>query len=997
MEYTARSFAFMLFRGGVTMHRIPIIFLLLAFAFPALLFGEQAADPCAPPVFKIYKEKNMFNAQQEIWLGEVLDEQAVKGYDRIEDPDGYLQKLGERLVAQLPPTDRNYRFYIIDYPVVNAFSLGGSNIYIPRQMIAFLKNEDELAGLLGHEIGHVATHQIAIDITLLLRKALDIKEVGDRQDIFEKWNQFQDIEQKKHGGRRDEAWEEDEQRIADRIGLFVMMRAGYAPAQAARFFDRLAETQGKKGNFFTDLFGITSDESKRLRLLINKATPLPAPCVSAPTNTAEKFAAWQKAVISAKRLRREEKVEGILGKTELNPPLRGSIDYVQFSPDGKYLLVQDESSVFVLSREPLATLFQFDALHGQAIQSTPGLRNENYDAMADQSVQFTPDSRSVVFYDMELRVEKWDIETQSRTSVNEIALPRPCLRTSLSSTGEVLACLRLDRHAESYAADYYLLLIDVATGTTFFSKKIPSPDLADIYDFASQPLRLFPLLSFLNFNLGFSPDGHYFVLGSNKMAVAYDLQAHKEISVNHNVHRYTSSRFVFSRPETIIGLDSEHKDQAAVMNFPSGDIVESFPLKANNQPLVNIYGSEGKLMPAARGPYLLVSPAARWPMAVFDLERKQFLFGYKTPAVAIYGQTIAAEELGGRITLFGLFDKKPMGSVQLPISPLPPLAASEISPDGKWLALAGRTSGGVWNVSDGKLALDTATFTGAFFDQNQLFATFYKLEQQPKVERLDIGDRKEEVLYTVDLPDPRKKDGSVHHFVWQSGNLLIEEENKKLIELLGCIDCKLHIKAMDIRTNKMVWEHAFRNYVPKFFYSSAAGTLSLLYESQYSVKTEAKNDPALKPWFDRMPDKESLNLVEVLDPQSGKVLGAVFVDTGKTSVIPVTAINAGDTVLVYDTENRTHVFSLKSGQQRGKVVGKFLDISANGERMLVENGKGNCDLYDTSTLKSLAHFSFPSRPVEVEFVSDGTLLILVADQILYRLQVPGNAANASLH
>jgi len=64
--------------------------------------------------------------------------------------------------------------------------------------------------------------------------------------------------------------------------------------------------------------------------------------------------------------------------------------YIEFSPDGKYMLVQDESSIAVATREPLANLFRVDALDAHA-------------------AQFSPDSRSLVFYDKELRVEKWDV------------------------------------------------------------------------------------------------------------------------------------------------------------------------------------------------------------------------------------------------------------------------------------------------------------------------------------------------------------------------------------------------------------------------------------------------------------------------------------------------------------------------------------------------------------------------------------------------------------
>jgi hypothetical protein len=72
-----------------------LFFLLLV--LPSFAFSQQTNDSCTPPAFKIDKEKNMFNAQQEVWLGEILDDEVVKSYSKVEDPDGYLTKLGERL------------------------------------------------------------------------------------------------------------------------------------------------------------------------------------------------------------------------------------------------------------------------------------------------------------------------------------------------------------------------------------------------------------------------------------------------------------------------------------------------------------------------------------------------------------------------------------------------------------------------------------------------------------------------------------------------------------------------------------------------------------------------------------------------------------------------------------------------------------------------------------------------------------------------------------
>ena len=66
----------------------------------------------------------------------------------------------------------------------------GGRIYITRKLIAFARNEDELAGVLAHELGHLAARQTAADMTRAFKKVLGVTEVKDRRDIFEKYNQL---------------------------------------------------------------------------------------------------------------------------------------------------------------------------------------------------------------------------------------------------------------------------------------------------------------------------------------------------------------------------------------------------------------------------------------------------------------------------------------------------------------------------------------------------------------------------------------------------------------------------------------------------------------------------------------------------------------------------------------------------------------------------------------------------------------------------------------
>ncbi|MDP5052599.1 MAG: M48 family metalloprotease, partial [Congregibacter sp.] len=75
-----------------------------------------------------------------------------------EDPElqAYVDKIGQRLVAQSNMSDRTFSFSVIDAPEINAFATPGGFIYVNRGLIGYLNSEAELAGVIGHEIAHVA-------------------------------------------------------------------------------------------------------------------------------------------------------------------------------------------------------------------------------------------------------------------------------------------------------------------------------------------------------------------------------------------------------------------------------------------------------------------------------------------------------------------------------------------------------------------------------------------------------------------------------------------------------------------------------------------------------------------------------------------------------------------------------------------------------------------------------------------------------------------------
>ena len=371
----------------------------------------------------------------------------------------------------------------------------------------------------------------------------------------------------------------------------------------------------------------------------------------------------------------------------------------------------------MLSREPLTTLFRIDAVNAQW-------------------AQFSPDSKSVVVADDELRVQKWDIAAKDRIAINAVVLPGHCLNYAVSSNGAFLACMRQRKD------DLELELVEVNSGNMLFTKAMNWPVQVFSFMFVDQS-QLMKFRRPPNIRLQFSPDSRYLLVGTADSAVGYDLEARHEVGLPGRIKQMASSNFTFTPNNDLAGYNFQNPSHSQLVRFPSGDLVQEFPLEINGFKL------NGRLIAPAKGNYILVTPAAMHPIAAIDLDKKKLATGYKSPGMAIYGDLIAGEQLGGRIALFSLAEQKQLAGTQLPISYLPSLRASGFSPDGKWLAAAGETSGGIWNVETGERVLDTGTFAGGYFDEGKILATFSKLETRPKMVSLDPVAKTQTELFDI--------------------------------------------------------------------------------------------------------------------------------------------------------------------------------------------------------------------------------------------------------
>ncbi len=921
-------------------------------------YGQQPASPCDPPVLTASaRGANIFSEQQENDLGDAVAEHLQRTFRVIEDErlTAYLAAIGARITAQLPPTAIRFQFAIVDIPEANAFTLPGGRIYVARKLIAITESEDELAGVIAHETGHVMARHAAIEMTRIFRDVLGVTSVTDRKDIFEKYNRMVENAARKPKAFEGTERESDDQVGADQIGLYALAKAGYKPAAFATFFDRLAETKGQTGNFFSDLFGTTNPEARRLRVMLKTAAALPASCITSTVDRkAEDFLAWRASVVGFTGTGSREALHAVRTRVALEPPLRSEITSLKFSPDGRYILAQDDSGIAVLTREPLAPLFRIDAP-----EANPA--------------HFTPNSQLVVFCTPTGRVEEWDVATGKLSSAHEIYVRAGGLQMLLSPDARTLACLD---------GELSLLLFDVATGASVFQKQhfyIPNPVeilLVQLRNSGEEDEDV----DFNWINMDFSPDGKYFAAGarsattnfgggivSEVKALAVDLGTRQTVGLKGPVKKMLSGGFAFVSPARIVGVNIDDTSKSGIVGFPQGDNPEPFVL------------NPGTIAAASAGNYILKRPAADYPVGVMSLDTKEIILANKQSALDVYNDTFVSERQNGEIGVYALKTKSLITSVKLPPSPLVKLKAVAVSPDLSTIAVSQRLRGAVWNAETGERLFHVRGFRSGFFaDDGVLYAEFPKHDAAERtVMKMHIASRS-----SSNGPALAPEHESV------SGPFIITR--KALAGDLSELTDNVEITISDVRTKAKLWSRTFPREAPEVYVETGAETLVLLWQmSDEAATAEIKADPRLSQRLGlKKKEKEADYFLQVVDARTGKLMGQLIVETGLGSFDVADLFAVGGWVVVADTANRILIYSVASGEQKGKVFGTNAAINPAGTAMVVENAPGKLAFYTLPAMEKRDELAFGNPVVLAQYSRDGhRLFVLDSRQTVYVVDV----------
>ena len=155
--------------------------------------------------------------EQDILLGTALSGYFIQQYGGLyTDPalNAYVSEVGTNIAAYAEFQTYNYRFILLDTPIIDSFSLPDGTIGLTRGLLVLLADEAELASVIAHEIGHI-----------------------NARNSYE-WAQMY-FAALSNGGRTNVTYSEDQAIVADLLAMRYVSKAGYAPEAAGTFVDYL--------------------------------------------------------------------------------------------------------------------------------------------------------------------------------------------------------------------------------------------------------------------------------------------------------------------------------------------------------------------------------------------------------------------------------------------------------------------------------------------------------------------------------------------------------------------------------------------------------------------------------------------------------------------------------------------------------------------------------------------------------------------------------------
>src|SRR5256885_8133000 len=254
------------YRFGLKLLALQIAFAI--FLMPSSSFAQT----------KISYHSNKYKLSDDVKLGREAAAQAEQQFPLLRDArvDSYVSSVGRRLVNAIPPEFQHpefqYYFKVVNARDINAFALPGGPMYVNRGMIEAAKTEGEMAGVMAHELSHVALRHGTAQATKGQKYGTLAAIAGIAGTIATGNPGVGQLAQAPFGVYLLKFSREYETE-ADLLGAQIMARAGYDPRDLANMFRTIESQGGSSGPEWLsshpnpgNRYGRINEEAARLRV-----------------------------------------------------------------------------------------------------------------------------------------------------------------------------------------------------------------------------------------------------------------------------------------------------------------------------------------------------------------------------------------------------------------------------------------------------------------------------------------------------------------------------------------------------------------------------------------------------------------------------------------------------------------------------------------------------------------------------------------------------------
>jgi hypothetical protein len=663
-----------------------------------------------------------------------------------------------------------------------------------------------------------------------------------------------------------------------------------------------------------------------------------------------------------------QKLHSVLSQAVLTPPLRSPEVTLRFSPNGKYLLLQDPSGVAIFSTAPLRLIFHIPS-------------GNIYPA------QFSADSESVTIVSRGLTFATWKLPAGLKVAGGDLPLHDECTDGQLSPGAQYFACITpefrfsLDEistqksvfedslDAFGYLPPLHSRSAALASRVSFFSLDMESSFAKPFGLVRTSTPRASPGHALASSSIYFSAGAKSLLVNSPRGAFGLDLAGRKRFDV--------SDRFKKVRPG---GVALQSSDRAVILENEKDKENKSLIISLKNgKVLANPQFAADRIGTASNPRYTILyhlesgSPSA----AAFDLNEAHPLIVPPNAGMDIFDDLMAIYNNGGFVALYRLGERRLLSSARLPFGALPALSAAALSPALDQLAISVEGEGAIFQLSNGQRSGSFPKFTAAnFLDHQQaILLQAYGRHDAPSVLQVDA---KGETSHAWDVPK-----GVVLH---SNGSVLLEYSLKSGSSTspwdfeMPEAQVPFRLRALDPPSGKELWKREFVGVAPTPFADPQGERLVLGWKAKsFEAKEAAAHNPAVKLIYKTAKLTDQDSFFEALDARTGKSLGGILVQVGNRPISFDSAFSAGDTLILIKDGVRISLYSLADGQLKGRLVGVGPAVSAESKLLALDLGSGRLGIYDSESGAKLDEQVFPDDIAYTHFSADGRRLFVLTE------------------